>query len=998
MNINDALPTNTHTLMIWLKQFGLAAIYVLLGHSLQYYFPHQDIGIIWPDSGLALAVVLIGGKRYIWGVLLGSVLLYVPFKGSLWVIVGISLANVLQVFIGNWLLTRTDKSVLSLDTLRDYLRLIALGGGVAGLVAAIIAAWTLLLVNAITPADYHINVLRWWMGDVLGVVLITPLILAWWQTKLTQINTRQGLEALLLVGITFMAGQIVFLGWYNDSLAVQPKAFILFLFTTWIAVRLGMRAITLTLNLIAVQGLLSAYFKVGYFGHDIGSSLYHYWVFLVILSGVGMTLTLYVNKLKQKELTLRKSETHLRLSQTSGGIGTWEADLITHKQTWSETCTALIGFPALNEPTWDDFLAIVYPKDRQRVINATQAHIEQGTKYDVQYRIINANGDIRWMRSTGQVEQNTKGEPIIMRGIVQDVTDRKQAEDKLREQQRLLTDSQAIAHVGSWMMVDINTDKVIWSEETFRLYGLSPITDQSPTWAQFLELLHPDDRSKMQDWVTGCLTGQKMPALEFRTRPINGISRWLLGCGSLETTANGEPLRMIGTVQDITERKTTENEIEQLAFYDPLTGLPNRRLLMDRLKQALAASTHSRKRGVLLFIDLDNFKTLNDTLGHNMGDLLLQQVAKRLTECVRENDTVARLSGDEFVVILEDLSKHLLKAVTQADIIGEKILLALNQPYQLAAHSYYNSCSIGATLFSDHEQPIEELLKQADIAMYQAKAAGRNTLRFFDVDMQARINVRVALEADLRLALVENQFKLYYQLQNTHDKHVIGAEVLIRWQHPQRGLVSPNDFIPLAEETGLILPIGQWVLETACAQIKLWESSVHTQHLQLAVNVSAMQFRQTDFVDRVHQALRHSAISPERLKLELTESLILDNINDTIEKMNALRKIGTRFSMDDFGTGYSSLAYLTQLPLDQLKIDQSFIHNIGIKPADAVIVQTIVGMARNLGIEVIAEGVETEAQRAFLELHGCALCQGYLFSRPVPIEQFEALLKQRVVG
>jgi diguanylate cyclase (GGDEF)-like protein/PAS domain S-box-containing protein len=982
--------------MIWLKQFGVAAIYVLFGQIIHHYFISQGIvSIFWPGSGWVLGTLLIGGKRYLCGVLGGSLLLNALSNDSLWVIFGFTLANIIEAMLGLWLLRRNNKFSSSLNTLSDYLRLIVLGGGIASMVAAVIGAFSLLLAGYITPSNYFLTAWYWWMGDVLGVVLVTPLILVWKRAKLTQLFTaRQGLEAFLLVGITFMVGQIVFLDWFNDSFTIKPKEFVLFLFITWIAIRLrSMRATTLTLNMIAIQALLGTYIKVGYFANDINDSFYNYWFFIFILSGVGLTLTLYVNELKQKELTLRKSETHLRLSQSSGGIGTWEADLITHKQTWSEGCTDLIGFPPMNEPTWDDFLAIVHLKDRQRVINATQAHIEQGTKYDVEYRIINAKGDIRWMRSTGQVEQNINGKPTIMRGIVQDITERKQVEKKLREQQRLLTDSQAIAHVGSWMM-DINTNRLIWSDETFRLYGLSP-TEQSPTWTQFLELLHPDDRQQMHDWCTACLSGQKMPALECRTYPINGISRWLLGCGSLETKVDGEPWRMIGTVQDITERKLSENKIERLAFYDPLTGLPNRRLLMDRLKQALAASTHSKKRGVLLFIDLDNFKTLNDTLGHNIGDLLLQQVAQRLTDCVRENDTVARLSGDEFVVILEDLSRHLLKAVTQADIIGEKILLALNQPYQLAAHSYYNSSSMGATLFSDHEQPIEELLKQADIAMYQAKAAGRNTLRFFDVEMQARINARVALEADLRLALAENQFKLYYQLQNTHDKHVIGAEVLIRWQHPQRGLVSPNDFIPLAEETGLILPIGQWVLETACAQIKLWESSVHTQHLQLAVNVSAMQFRQTDFVDRVHQALRHSAISPDRLKLELTESLILDNINDTIQKMNALRKIGTRFSMDDFGTGYSSLAYLTQLPLDQLKIDQSFIHNIGIKPADAVIVQTIVGMARNLGIEVIAEGVETEAQRAFLELHGCALCQGYLFSQPVPIEQFEALLEQK---
>ncbi len=423
----------------------------------------------------------------------------------------------------------------------------------------------------------------------------------------------------------------------------------------------------------------------------------------------------------------------------------------------------------------------------------------------------------------------------------------------------------------------------------------------------------------------------------------------------------------------------------------PLTGLPNRRLLRDRLKSALASSHRSGRKGALLFIDMDNFKTLNDTLGHDMGDLLLQQVAQRLESCVREGDTVARLGGDEFVVMLEDLSEQALEAAAQTEVIGNKILATLNQPYQLVTHDYHSTPSIGATLFNGHEQSIDELLKQADIAMYHAKNSGRNALRFFDPQMQDSINARVALETDLRHALAENQFQLFYQPQVYQNRQIIGAEVLIRWQHPLRGLVSPSDFIPLAEETGLIMPIGQWVLETACAQIKIWESSIHTEHLQLAVNVSARQFRQSDFVEQVSEILQRNVINPDKLKLELTESLVLDDIDDAVNKMNALRKIGVRFSMDDFGTGYSSLAYLTKLPLDQLKIDQSFVRNIGVKPTDAVIVQTIIGMAKNLGMEVIAEGVETEAQRLFLEQHDCQVCQGYLFSKPVTIEQFETL-------
>lgn len=455
---------------------------------------------------------------------------------------------------------------------------------------------------------------------------------------------------------------------------------------------------------------------------------------------------------------------------------------------------------------------------------------------------------------------------------------------------------------------------------------------------------------------------------------------------------NGVVRHYVATLADITQQKAAAERIEQLAFYDSLTNLPNRRLLLDRLKQALASTTRSDRKGALLFIDLDNFKTLNDTLGHDIGDLLLLQVAQRLVACVREGDTVSRLGGDEFVVMLENLSEDPEEAANQTKIAAEKMLATLNKPYLLAVHDYRCTSSIGIILFGGQGVTVHDLLKRVDIAMYQAKHDGRNTLCFFDQEMQAKLNAHARLEQDLRRALAENQFKLYYQMQVTHDGKATGAEVLIHWLHPERGLILPTEFIPLSEETGLILPIGQWVLEAACAQLKKWECNPLTHHLQLAVNVSARQFYQTDFVEQVLTVLKKSAIDPSRLMLELTKNLVLDDINDTIFKMNTLREVGVQFSMDDFGTGYSSLTYLAELPLTQLKIDQSFVHNIGIKPSDAVVVQMIIGMANNLGMNVIAEGVETEEQRAFLKQHGCPLWQGYLFGKPVPLDEFEQLV------
>jgi len=458
--------------------------------------------------------------------------------------------------------------------------------------------------------------------------------------------------------------------------------------------------------------------------------------------------------------------------------------------------------------------------------------------------------------------------------------------------------------------------------------------------------------------------------------------------------SDGNPQSYISIHTDITKRIVAEEQSNYLALYDALTGLPNRRLLQDRLNQALHSSARSGKDGALLFIDLDHFKTLNDTMGHDVGDLLLQQVAGRLAHCVREGDTIARLGGDEFVVLLENLSESSLTSISDAGAIGNKILASLNKTFQLASHEYHSTASIGIAFFNTHNKSQEELLKHADIAMYQAKKAGRNTLRFFNPEMQDVIDARALMEKDLRKALENKEFQLYYQVQVDITGQPLGAEALIRWIHPQRGIVAPLDFIPLAEENGVVVAIGLWVLETACAQLKAWEQNAQTRELTISVNVSAKQFNQPDFVAQVQAALQKHAINPALLKLELTESMLVNNIEYIITTMVALQTIGVYFELDDFGTGYSSLQYLKKLSLQRLKIDQSFVRDIAADKNDQAIVRTIVAMARGLSMGVIAEGVETDVQLAYLGNFGCQSFQGYLFGRPLPIMEFEAALKR----
>lgn len=445
--------------------------------------------------------------------------------------------------------------------------------------------------------------------------------------------------------------------------------------------------------------------------------------------------------------------------------------------------------------------------------------------------------------------------------------------------------------------------------------------------------------------------------------------------------------------RDITRRKVAESEIKHLAFYDPLTQLPNRQLLMERLDKALLHNRRHPREGALMFIDLDNFKTLNDTMGHQKGDLLLQQVARRLAACVRQTDTVARLGGDEFVVMLEDLGQDPAEATVKAEIVSGQILAALCEPYSLAGYQHYSTCSIGVTAFNQTLNNIGDLLKQADLAMYQAKMAGRNTVCFFNPAMQAAVTASAALQSDLRQGLREKQFLLYYQPQVGRDGRMTGAEALLRWRHGERGLVQPAEFIPAAEDAGLILPLGQWALETACRQLAAWAQRPETAALSIAVNVSVRQFRHPEFVDLVMAALKATQVSPHKLKLELTESLLAEDMEITISKMARLKKMGVTLSLDDFGMGYSSLSCLKRLPLDQLKIDKSFVEDILRDPNDAAIARTIIGLAQSLGLGVVAEGVETEAQRDFLSRHGCDCYQGYLFCKPLPIDELEAFIK-----
>ena len=460
----------------------------------------------------------------------------------------------------------------------------------------------------------------------------------------------------------------------------------------------------------------------------------------------------------------------------------------------------------------------------------------------------------------------------------------------------------------------------------------------------------------------------------------------------------GNITHYLASKEDVTEKRAAEVRTHHLAFYDQLTDLPNRLLLLDRLRLSLKTSHRSKQYGAILFIDLDNFKMLNDTLGHDAGDELLKEVATRLLFCVRENDTVSRFGGDEFVMMLEGLSTDTLEAAAITETIAKKVIEVFDGEFTIGSNIIRSSPSIGITLFSGHHgDNIEEVLKQSDLAMYAAKTAGRNAYRFFDQTMQSSVNARAVIEKDLRAALDQSRFCLHYQPQLNKEGHIIGAEALVRMNHSERGLIAPGEFIQVAEQTGLIVPLGEWILQAACEQLVMWENDPDLVGLALSVNVSAGQFRDPNFVGKVLDTLERTGANPQLLKLEPTESLSFEDVNETIHKMTLLRTKGVHFALDDFGTGYSSLSYLKKLPLDQLKIDQSFVRDLPQDPHACSIVRAIITLAKSLELGIIAEGVETKEQREFLLKNGCEFFQGYLFSRPIPLEEFNQFVKSNQV-
>jgi len=967
-----------------LKQLGVAALYALLGlNVLACCSDNGVISVIWLPAGLALSVLLMGGNRYACGVFLGALLVNVIATNSFWVASVLATGNTLEVLLGVTLLRRDDGFNQSVLSMRNYLHLLIVGG-IASVIAALVGTTALVFSGFLAGETFFLNLSYWWMGDMLGIALITPLILVWRRVPEGGLKPKRLAEFVLLFGLTFLACQVVFMGWLRDSVGDIAKGYWMFLFVTWAAVRLEAHGVVVILVMSAVMGLLGAQQGTGFFAEDIAKTyLANYWSFMVILSVTGMTLATYFVARRRAEQLLVSKEGYQRAIFNA----TPDAMLISNAHgiitQVNQQAELMLGYK-LGELVGSSIEILVPEGFRAK-------HPELHAKFVAApvARPLGAGRTVKARRKDGSsffadisVSPIKTEQGLFFASALRDVTQRKQAEAHLR--------IAAIAFESNEPMVITDSESIIL--QVNRAFTESTGYTKEEAVGQHISLVKSgrhgaDFYAEMWECIARNGTWQG----EIWDRRKNGeiYPKWLII--SVVKGDDGVVTHYVGTHIDITERKAAEEQIKQLAFYDPLTQLPNRRLLQERLKHGIDVERREGKQLALLMLDLDRFKAVNDSFGHLAGDELLQQVAARITIRLRDVDMVARLGGDEFIVLLEDIAHP-----EDAARVAEDIIADLSKPFCVAqSEDVQIGVSIGISLYPQHGENIDILMDHADAALYQAKDQGRGCFAYFSEDLTLAARERIALETRLRRAIEQGELRVFYQPQvDIASDRIVGAEALVRWVDPVEGLIPPIRFIPIAEETGLIIAIGEWVLRETCRQGQQWLDA-GLPPLTLAVNVSSHQFRRSDICALVAGVLSETGFPSKQLELEITESGLMDNQDNAAEILNNLRGQGIRLAIDDFGTGYSSLAYLKHFPLDLLKIDKSFIDDIPHLQDDMEIAATIIAMGHILGFKVLAEGVETMAQLAFLQEKGCDMYQGYIKSRPIPAEEFAGLLREQ---
>jgi diguanylate cyclase (GGDEF)-like protein/PAS domain S-box-containing protein len=959
---------------------GLAVVYILLAKIvLTHFSPNGVVSIIWPSSGLALAALLLGGGKYWPGVFIGALAANISAGSSLPVSGCIATGNTLEALIGLRLLARSGRFDSSLGDPRDYLRL-CLAGAAGACISALIGNSALRLAGFLNWQSFAENLPRWWQGDALGIFLVTPFILVWRRAPRGWFERTRAAETLACLGLAWLFGQAIFLDWYHRDLGAIAFGYWMFLFVAWGAVRLGRHGVLLIAGMTAVQALWGSAHGIGFFGRDIGQTgLLNLWFYLVVLTALGMTLTLTIHAREKAEAEVRRSEAHFRFVTESAQAMIWMSG--TDKLcTWFNKMWLDFTGRTPEQEMGNGWAEGVHPDDLRPCIDLYVSRFDRREPFSMEYRLRRRDGEYRWILDNGVPRFDARGNFEGYIGSCFDITER------MRNEQELQLAATVYQAIGEAIMVADAGNRVVSVNAAFTELTGYTAEEALGQPTSLLKSGRHDRHFYQEMWHSLDFTGRWQGEIVNRRKDGEEYLEWLMI--STVYDDNGAVLRRVGMFSDITDRKQTEQIIWRQANFDPLTGLPNRTMFHDRLKQEIKKADRTGRTLGLLFIDLDRFKEINDTLGHDMGDFLLKQAAKRLNDCVRATDTVARLGGDEFTVILSELDEP-----DSSERIARNILGNLAEPFSLGEEVAYVSASIGITLYPDDADSSESLLKNADQAMYAAKNQGRNGYHYFTASMQEAAQARMRLGVDLRGALSGGQFLLYYQpIVELVTGAIRKAEALIRWRHPMRGLIGPGEFIPIAEETGMISDIGDWVFHEAARQALLWRSAYYPE-FQISVNKSPVQFRKNGSRHAEWLGyLREIGSSGQALAVEITESLLLDSHASVIETLLEFRGAGLQISLDDFGTGYSSLSYLKKFPIDYLKIDQSFVRHLTPDSGDMAMCEAIIVMAHKLGIKVVAEGVETREHRELLAAAGCDYGQGFFFAKPMPAEEFVRML------
>lgn len=959
---------------------------------------------LWPPAAIALCACLAWGSRMAPAIGLGSLAAMLPSELPLPVSAMASLGSTLEPCAAAYLIRRTYRSrtgFIYRGPVFSFIGIVLL----CGMLAATIGTIALVLPSPAPPVDAALTWMTWWLGDITGMIIGVPLLLAgnvrrhmhWHARNLAEIAAF----ALLLATVT-----LTIFGGAFDHL---PVAFLTIPFIVWAALRFNFAVVNWAVAATCAVALWNTRNGMGPFAAgDRADALVLLMIYMVVVGTTGLSLGSLVHQRRKADLALRaerdslerrvdertealradiearkRVERQLADAQRLARVGSWVWNLETDDISWSEELYRIYGFDPDNSViTQEKFDQRVHPEDRERLRTTLAQCTRDGATFQIEHRIVLPDGMIRHVFARGQAQADDNGQIRLLSGTAQDVTDERLAEAALRDAEEryrkvveLSPDAVFVLQDGAFVFANPAAVAMLGAQDSSQIVG-----------RQLFDFLHEDFHAVAMEGIERLRQGGHPPSADKKLVRLDGTV--------VDVEVNASPFVHEGRfaalyiLRDITERKKNLEQMAYLAHYDSLTGLPNRTLFMQRLEHALDIAERPGRSLELLFLDLDHFKQINDTLGHAAGDMVLQETARRLQSTLRESDTVARLAGDEFVVLVENVDEP-----QRGGIIAEKILAAFTPPFMPLGEPLTVGTSIGISSFPSDGTDAKTLLKSADTAMYNAKTMGRNTYRYYSTEMNRDNDERTQLENALRLAIERNQLSLHYQPRiDVLTNRIAGMEALLRWQHPTLGAVAPRKFIPLAENAGLINAIGYWTIRAACRQNKQWQDS-HPARLKVSVNLSPRQLMDDKLLDAIEEILTDTGLDPQYLELEIAESAAMSNPEKTVRVLRDLNDMGVSVAIDNFGTGYSSLASLKHFPIRSVKIDHSFVQGIAVSREDAAVAKAIINLAHSLDCSVTAEGTETQQQYDFLREHECDSVQGYYFSAPMPADMFGDLIK-----